>query len=62
MRLEKAQVVQMLNNRGDVDEARRAEAELPDVVDTKEHLQLLTSLGVDALRLDGTVDDETGSS
>lgn len=60
MRLEKGQVVAMLRNRGDVQEARRAEAELPDLVDTEEHLALLTSLGVDAQRLDGTVSDETG--
>jgi hypothetical protein len=60
MQLHKDQVTEMLRNRGDVEQARRAETELPDMVDTKEHLVLLESLGIDARLLDGSSDEARG--
>jgi hypothetical protein len=47
MRLDKSQVVELLQAWGDQAQARRAERELADPVDTDEHAELLIQLGLD---------------
>jgi hypothetical protein len=47
MEISKQQVVEFLEARGLKDNARQAEAELPDPVDTDEHHAQLSLLGVD---------------
>jgi hypothetical protein len=53
MNIDKKQVVELLRSRGQHDKATRAEAELPDQVDTDKHGGQLDELGVDAKELLG---------
>ena len=47
MNIDKAQIIEHLTSLGKHDEARRADADLPDKVDTDEHGGLLDQFGVD---------------
>lgn len=47
MRIEKMKIVDFLRARGREEEAKRAEEELPDPVDTDEHAGLLRGIGID---------------
>lgn len=53
MTIDKAQIVQLLQSRGQDDKATAAEAELPDQVDTDQHAALLGKLGIDPADLQG---------
>ncbi len=53
MQLDKQQIVDMLTNRGDQDQADRAQADLPDQVDTDHHADLLSRFNVDPADLGG---------
>ncbi len=53
MTIDKAQIIQLLRSRGEDDKATRAEAELPDRVDTDQHADLLGKLGIDPSDLEG---------
>ncbi|MFC7490357.1 MULTISPECIES: hypothetical protein [unclassified Knoellia] len=46
-------VIDMLANRGDDDEADRAQSDLPDQVDTEQHSDELSALGIDPKDLFG---------
>lgn len=47
MQIDKAQIIEFLKNRGDQDKAAQAQSDLPDQVDTDQHADLLSKLGVD---------------
>ena len=47
MQFDKSQILQLLQSKGDQGAAQRAEAELPDQVDTDQHAGLLSKLGLD---------------
>jgi hypothetical protein len=47
MKIDKSQIVDLLKNRGDHDKADRAQSDLPDEVDTDQHSDRLSQLGVD---------------
>jgi hypothetical protein len=51
MELDKQQIVNLLQNRGDTSAVERARAELPDLIDTEQHADHLTRLGLDATAL-----------
>ncbi|WP_392543913.1 hypothetical protein [Oryzobacter telluris] len=46
MEIERQEIVDQLRGRNEDEAADRAEAELPDVVDTDEHADLLHRLGI----------------
>lgn len=50
-RVSRDAVVVLLRNRGDVESAARAEAELPDEVDDHEDAGVLEAYGIDAAEL-----------
>ncbi len=47
MKIDKAQIIDLLKSRGDQDKATQAQSELPDQVDTDQDAGLLTKLGID---------------
>lgn len=47
MQIDKQQIIDMLKNRGDHDKADQAQSDLPDQVDTDQHSDQLSKLGVD---------------
>jgi hypothetical protein len=47
----KDQILQFLRDRGDTDRAAQAEQELPDLVDTEQHSDLLSRFGIDPQEL-----------
>ena len=47
MELDKSQILDHLKSLGKHDEAKKAESELPDKVDTDKHGDLLSKFGVD---------------
>jgi hypothetical protein len=51
MELPKDQILQFLKDRGDSDQADRAEKELPDQVDTDRDAGLLSKFGIDPQEL-----------
>ena len=53
MQINKQQIIDLLKNRGDNDNARQAQQELPDNVDTDKDAGLLDKLGVNAQDLMG---------
>jgi hypothetical protein len=59
MLVPKEMIVERLRARGDLEAAERAERELGEKVDTKEHAELLAQLDVDAQKL---ADDFDGQS
>ncbi len=46
MQIDKQQVIDMLKNQGEHDKAAQAQTELPDQVDTDQHVDVLGKLGV----------------
>ncbi|GAB3878822.1 hypothetical protein [Terrabacter terrigena] len=46
MQIDKQQIIELLKNRGDHDQAQQAEGELPDQVDTDQHADLLSRFGI----------------
>lgn len=62
MQIDKQQIIDMLKNRGDHDKADQAEADLPDQVDTDQHSDKLSKLGVDPKDLlgGGSMSDKLG--
>lgn len=53
MNVDKAQIVDMLKQRGDDDQAAQAESELPEQVDTEKDSGMLSKLGVNPSDLMG---------
>jgi DNA-binding protein H-NS len=53
MEISKDQVLQMLQERGQTDQAAQAEQELPQQVDTEQHSDLLSKFGIDPQELIG---------
>ena len=47
MQIDKQQIIDFLKQRGDQDKASKADAELPQKVDTERDSGLLSSLGID---------------
>lgn len=47
MNIDKSQIIEMLESRGEKDKASKAQSELPEKVDTDKHQGLLDSLGLD---------------
>ncbi|MFC5288518.1 hypothetical protein ACFPM7_15765 [Actinokineospora guangxiensis] len=53
MQIPKDTVLEMIKGQGDPDKAARAEAELPDQIDTVEHRDVLAEYGVEPSDLAG---------
>jgi hypothetical protein len=47
MKIDKAQIIELLKSRGDQDKASQAESDLPDQVDTEQDSGLLAKFGID---------------
>jgi hypothetical protein len=47
MKIDKAQIIELLKSRGDQDKASQAESDLPDQVDTEKDSGLLAKFGID---------------
>ncbi|MBT9257753.1 hypothetical protein KMZ32_06320 [Phycicoccus sp. MAQZ13P-2] len=61
MQIDKQQIIDILKNRGDDDKADQAQSDLPDQVDTDQHSDKLSKLGVDPKDLlDGGMGDRLG--
>ncbi len=60
MQIDKQQVIDMLKKRGDHDQAAQAEQHLPEQVDTDQHADQLSKLGVDPRDLLGGLKDKFG--
>lgn len=53
MKIDKAQIIDLLKSQGDQDRAAQADSELPDQVDTDRDSGLLATLGIDPKQLLG---------
>ena len=51
MQIDKAQIIEMLRQQGNNDQADQADQELPDQVDTDQHADLLQRFGLDPKEL-----------
>ena len=60
MELSKDKIIELLRSRGENDKADRANAELPDQVDTDKHGDLLDKLGIDPGSLLGGLGNKIG--
>jgi hypothetical protein len=64
MEIPKDKVIELLRDRGQDDKAQQADRELPDQVDTEQHADQLSKLGIDpqelAGKLPGGVGDKLG--
>jgi len=60
MQIDKQQVINMLKKRGDHDQAAQAEQNLPEQVDTDQHADQLSKLGVNPQDLLGGLKDKFG--
>lgn len=60
MQIDKQQVINMLKKRGDHDQAAQAEQNLPQQVDTDQHADQLSKLGVNPQDLLGGLKDKFG--
>jgi hypothetical protein len=60
MEIPKDKIVELLRDRGQDDKADQADRELPDQVDTEQHSELLSKLGVDSQELAGGIGDRLG--
>lgn len=47
MQIPKDQIIELIRSRGDHDQASQADSELPDLVDTDKHSDLLSKFGID---------------
>jgi hypothetical protein len=55
MQIDKSQIIDLIKSRGDHDQARKAESELPDKVDTDHHKDLLDKFGINIGDLAGKI-------
>ena len=55
MKIDKSQVIELIKSRGDHEQARQAETELPDQVDTEQDKGLLDKFGIDPSDLAGKI-------
>jgi hypothetical protein len=53
MQIPKEQILQMLRDRGNHDQAQQADQQLPDQVDTEQHGDLLGRIGINPSELMG---------
>ena len=64
MEIPKDKIIELLRDRGQDDKADQADRELPDQVDTEQHADLLSKIGVDpeelADKLPGGLGDKLG--
>ncbi len=60
MQIDKQQVIDMLKKRGDHDQAAQAEQNLPEQVDTDQHADQLSKLGVNPQGILGGLKDKFG--
>jgi hypothetical protein len=60
MEIPKEQILQMLRDRGDHDQAQQADQQLPDQVDTDQHRDLLGRIGIDPGELLGGLRGKLG--
>jgi hypothetical protein len=60
MEIPKDQILQMLRDRGDHDQAQQADQKLPDQVDTDQHSDLLGQIGIDPGELLGSLGGKLG--
>ena len=60
MEIPKDQILQLLRDRGDHDNAHRADQQLPDQVDTEQHRDLLAELGIKPDELAGDIEGKIG--
>lgn len=64
MQIDKSQILEFLRSQGDHEKADRADTELPDQVDTEQHSDLLSKLGINPAdllgRLPGGLGDKLG--
>lgn len=47
MEIPKDKIIELLRSRGEQDKSEQADSELPDIVDTEKHADLLNKLGID---------------
>lgn len=60
MEIPKEQILQMLRDRGDHDQAQQADQQLPDQVDPEQHSDLLGHLGIDPGEMLGGIGGKLG--
>ncbi|MFF1252524.1 hypothetical protein ACFVYC_08515 [Pseudarthrobacter sp. NPDC058329] len=53
MHIDKSQILELLRHQGENDKAAQAESELPEQVDTDQHADLLSKLGINPAELLG---------
>jgi hypothetical protein len=53
MQIDKQQILDLLKSKGQSDTAAQAESQLPDKVDTEQHADLLSQLGINLSDLGG---------
>jgi hypothetical protein len=51
MQIDKNQIIEFLKSQGDHDKAAQAQGQLPDQVDTEQHGDLLSKIGIDPSQL-----------
>lgn len=60
MQIDKQQIIELLRNRGDQQQAEQAQTELPEQVDTDQHGDLLSKFNVDPQELLGGLGGKFG--
>jgi hypothetical protein len=60
MEIPKDQILQLLRDRGDHDKAQNADQQLPDKVDTDQHSDLLSKIGINPSDLLGGIGKKFG--
>ena len=60
MQIDKQQIIDLLRNRGNTDQATQADSELPDTVDTDQHGGLLDKFGINPQELLGGLGGDLG--
>lgn len=60
MEIPKEQILQLLRDRGDGDNAQQADKQLPDQVDTEQHGDLLAAIGINPDELAGDIGRKFG--
>lgn len=60
MQFDKQQIIDLLKNRGDHDQAKQADQDLPQQVDTDQHSGMLDKLGINVSDLAGGLGGKLG--
>jgi len=60
MQIDKQQIIELLRNRGEQQQAAQAETELPDQVDTDQHGDLLSKFNINPQELLGGLGGKLG--